>query len=212
MICGVCRVEGVTVEHVRGCRGQGVFRPKRAPTSGADFFGGGGKLSRPSSDAQRKFIADLRRERGMEALSFTGTSSQAHTEIERLKAIPKPRKKREVAVEDGIYRIAEDGEDVIYKVMTAHYGDAAGYSYAKRLVLTPRSPEEMNPKHPEWVYKGDWQRAPGYQFKLEEGDALDRDEAIQYGKLYGFCVRCGAILENEESIERGMGPVCAGKM
>ncbi len=36
-------------------------------------------------------------------------------------------------------------------------------------------------------------------------------EAIAYGKRYGICAVCGRGLENAESIERGIGPICAEK-
>lgn len=33
-----------------------------------------------------------------------------------------------------------------------------------------------------------------------------------YGKLTGTCGVCGRPLENEESVARGIGPICAGRM
>ena len=44
-----------------------------------------------------------------------------------------------------------------------------------------------------------------------EGRPMTADEGRQYGQLYGVCCRCGAQLTDEESIARGMGPVCASK-
>jgi hypothetical protein len=40
---------------------------------------------------------------------------------------------------------------------------------------------------------------------------MTKEEAASYGKLYGVCCVCGRTLTNEESIEAGIGPVCAGK-
>lgn len=37
------------------------------------------------------------------------------------------------------------------------------------------------------------------------------DEAKAYGKVTGTCCNCGRKLTNEESIEAGIGPICAGK-
>jgi len=38
-------------------------------------------------------------------------------------------------------------------------------------------------------------------------------EALQaYGRLTGSCGVCGRILEDEESVERGIGPICWGKL
>ena len=36
-------------------------------------------------------------------------------------------------------------------------------------------------------------------------------EAIAYGKQTGNCAICGRFLENKESVERGIGPICAEK-
>lgn len=35
--------------------------------------------------------------------------------------------------------------------------------------------------------------------------------AVKYGELFGHCACCNRPIENEESIERGMGPVCWGR-
>lgn len=35
---------------------------------------------------------------------------------------------------------------------------------------------------------------------------------IEYGKLTGTCGKCGRILEDEDSVAAGIGPVCASKM
>lgn len=40
---------------------------------------------------------------------------------------------------------------------------------------------------------------------------LSLEEAKQFGKIYGFCVKCGATLTDEKSIAAGIGPVCASK-
>jgi hypothetical protein len=34
--------------------------------------------------------------------------------------------------------------------------------------------------------------------------------SIAYGRRTGQCSICGRLLENAESIERGIGPICAG--
>jgi hypothetical protein len=36
-----------------------------------------------------------------------------------------------------------------------------------------------------------------------------KEAAIKYGRLTGACAICGRHLENKESIERGIGPICA---
>lgn len=38
-----------------------------------------------------------------------------------------------------------------------------------------------------------------------------KDAAVRYGQRTGVCSCCGAKLTNKESIEAGIGPICAGK-
>lgn len=120
--------------------------------------------------------------------------------------------RRTVPAADGVYKVDQgNGNFTIYKVQTSHYGDSNGFSYAKELVLEERTEAEMHPDHPEWTHKGKFVKAKGMQFKLEETQLMSHSESVQYGQLYGFCVRCGAILENEDSIKAGMGPICRNK-
>lgn len=59
---------------------------------------------------------------------------------------------------------------------------------------------------PDGVYRGDI---------VEQLRAiLDDPKAAmaEYGKLTGVCGRCGRPLEDELSVERGIGPICWGKM
>jgi len=45
----------------------------------------------------------------------------------------------------------------------------------------------------------------------KEGTRLTLDRAKELGQLYGLCIRCGATLTDEGSIEAGIGPICATK-
>ena len=42
-------------------------------------------------------------------------------------------------------------------------------------------------------------------------DKLTREQAEAFGQRTGICAMCGAVLTNPESVERGIGPICAGK-
>lgn len=95
-------------------------------------------------------------------------------------------------LEDGMYR---DG-DAIYKVI--HGVNGSGRQYAKQLVVEGD--------------KGRFTYAPGAIRKLTADQRMDLDEARKYGALYGMCIVCGATLTDEESIARGIGPVCEGRL
>lgn len=101
---------------------------------------------------------------------------------------------------------------VVFKVVRAIHG--SGNLYAKELVIDELSALEVAPElrgsgqkfsHGTWIY------ARGAINHLRIEHKLTAEKAVALGKLYGMCVRCGATLTREESIERGMGPVCAGK-
>lgn len=91
--------------------------------------------------------------------------------------------------EDGYYR--KDG--TYYKVQIAKNG--SGNLYAK-----------------VWDAEcGSWEYTPGAINKISADDKLSVEEAGEFGKLYGVCIRCTRPLTDEESIAAGIGPICAGK-
>lgn len=54
--------------------------------------------------------------------------------------------------------------------------------------------------------------ASGVVFKLTEDMKLTEERAAAFGKITGQCLICNRTLTVQESIDRGIGPVCAGKM
>lgn len=80
----------------------------------------------------------------------------------------------------------------IAKVQRAIYG--SGRLYAK--VLTQ--------KGTDWS----WEYVPGLVSDIDPASALSVEQAASFGKLYGVCGICGRPLTDEESIDRGIGPVC----
>jgi hypothetical protein len=96
--------------------------------------------------------------------------------------------------EVGFYEV--DG--VVFKVIAAVNG--SGNLYAKRLI-TGGFGEDAS-----WVYDG-----RGSFALLTPETRLNAERAAALGSLYGCCCRCGKALTDEESIARGIGPVCATK-
>ena len=56
---------------------------------------------------------------------------------------------------------------------------------------------------------GAWDYLPGVQGHLSGARLLTLDEAIAISAAIGQCVRCSRTLTAAESIERGIGPICA---
>lgn len=104
---------------------------------------------------------------------------------------PAPPARRGPAPE-GWYR--RDGD--IFKVQKAVHG--SGQLYAKRLTVVDG--------------KGVWEYAKGMVWQLSVDDALTVEEAEAFGKLYGVCGVCGKVLTDEQSIARGIGPVCLARL
>jgi hypothetical protein len=109
--------------------------------------------------------------------------------IREIKATPSSKE-----LTDGMYLM----NGVVYKVQRAIHG--SGRLYAKRLL--PNSPGERA----VFIY------APGVVNVLTPEHKMTMKQAKEWGALYGTCVRCGAVLTAEDSIERMMGPICATKI
>lgn len=81
----------------------------------------------------------------------------------------------------------------IYKVVISQ----KGYPYASLLVATQSGHT--------------WEYAPGAVKDLQPMHLMTLEDAKQFGRISGRCMVCGRELTNPESIEAGIGPVCAGK-
>jgi hypothetical protein len=93
-------------------------------------------------------------------------------------------------ITDGIY---ERPDGVIVKVQIAKQG--SGNLYGKRLNIET----------------GKFEYAQGIMRTLKAEYRMSLEKAQEYGRLYGICIVCGRDLTDEESIARGIGPICADK-
>lgn len=88
----------------------------------------------------------------------------------------------------------------------------SGNLYAKRLnreaIIEAKANDEMLGKAERWEYIG----RRGVFNSLTADTLLSVEEAAEFGHLYGICACCAADLTNEDSIARGIGPVCFGRM
>lgn len=165
----------------------------------------------PASEKQISFLQSLVAQHDIEQLKgdlherafdlATGADKfiskrEASDLITALKALPK-NKNEETKEEppEGIHYFhpGQDESIEIFKVQVAHQG--SGRLYAKKL----------NQETGKFEYHG--RKFPFHQ--LGEISLLTLEKAKEFGDLYGMCAKCGATLTNEESIERGIGPICA---
>ena len=134
---------------------------------------------------------------------------------------PKPATSNapELATTDGIFRNPEtgeifkgqfnraqgDGRRLYFKRLRLETDSASGFSIPLDGEFGARAAADQF-RHLSWEYAGGSAKA-----KVQAAWILSREEAAAFGKLYGVCVRCHRDLTKEESIERAMGPICAGK-
>lgn len=144
---------------------------------------------RDLGDTNRASVAAAR-ERGLTAREASGM-------IDWLFQVP--RKAQEptqhvdgAAVTEGYYL----QEDTVYKVVKAK---STGNLYAKAL-------------HTSDYGRASWDYAPGAMRHLRGAARLTLEQAAEMGTRCGVCVVCGATLTDPESVERGIGPVCAARL
>ena len=161
----------------------------------------------PASPKQYSYLASLITQRdltGLDALGIeqavregTLDKGSASGLIDLL--LHSPRKPKAPMVhEDG--GVLGEGyylqEDTVYKVVTAK---STGNLYAKAL-------------HSTEYGRASWDYAPGAMKHLTASHRLTLDQAREMGTRLGACVICGKALTDPESVERGIGPVCAARL
>jgi hypothetical protein len=140
--------------------------------------------------------------------------------IERLKALPRKREAQsfrkgnrdEDIVNWRVGMYVHEGPDGLGDVFRVYLGQQSGKNLVKQLVDTGQPhPEDDRITLHDWQYVG---AAAGYkgQRALRGARLMTLAEAKEYGRMTGSCCRCGRRLDVPESVEAGIGPVCAGKV
>lgn len=203
--CARCKGKHANAQEVRAC----FNTPLPARTGADDGLKKGGL-----TDRQKSYINSLLVQKGAELPGDVEdlTKEEASATIDRLRVMPNlPQEKQVplpgVTVEEGMYRDPNTGD--IFKVQRAIHGN--GSLYAKKLIVTtqPKYDDEGDIVWPGTIR---FEYIPGLLKRLKPSMRMTLDEAKEFGALYGTCVRCGRTLTKEKSIERAMGPVCAGKI
>ena len=103
-----------------------------------------------------------------------------------------------------------DGKD-FYEVVESK----AGRKYAKvlvtRVVGSCGGCEACDGEDTCKKYKASWSFAQGAMKNFQSWMAVSDEQAAEFGKKYGVCMVCARTLTKTESIEAGIGPICAGK-
>lgn len=145
-------------------------------------------LAEKEVDAETQQAVDLCRELAVEG---TLTSRAASKLIDRL--LPLPRKTDERSrIDAGIYAV--DG-DMIVRV---YLGQQSGQMLAKQVHL------ELGDV--SYTYLGTARKVLG---QATTWTRLELSEVGALGITSGHCLICGRRLDDPESVDRGIGPVCA---
>lgn len=151
--------------------------------------------TKPASDRQKSWIADLLAQRDLEIpahlAGYEGDSQVASLLIDKLLAAPKRNAPKRP--EPGLYVL--DGD-----VIKVQLNGAGTRVYAKRLVPSGTSG------------RGSWEYEQGLIDRLQGATPANEETMAAWGRRTGTCGVCGALLTNPESIERGIGPICAGRL
>ncbi|HEY6020994.1 MAG TPA: DUF6011 domain-containing protein [Candidatus Paceibacterota bacterium] len=202
-----------------------VFEYTNEPRNSSGERGNSGPPSRPTTrrptmergqlpagitPKQRDFIATLVRDRDVDIdYDIDGlTAKQASALIDMLKKAPyraaknpgqryagnsavKPSSNLH-AVDAGIYVV----DDTVYKVQVSK---STGRPYALRLVINAYGSADF-------VFES------GLIKLIRPEHRISIEDAAEFGVRFGVCCQCGRTLTNPESIERGIGPICLGKL
>lgn len=137
------------------------------------------------------------------------TSRQASDAIDWLMTQPwKPREgQRQDGRPAGLGVYQRDGRIFVVREFTPD-GGTGKVRYAREIVTLRDTQGDRLDGSGERV-RYEEIKAPGMQYQLRDEELVPMDELSALGIQFGFCVVCGTKLEVADSVERGIGPVCA---
>lgn len=101
----------------------------------------------------------------------------------------------------------EDSKPVAPKLSEGFYAYGAGCAE----VVRTKDGQRLYAKVLD-VHTGRWNYVAGAMAHLKAEDRLTLSQAAALGKKWHRCMVCGRELTNEDSIDRGIGPICATKL
>jgi Family of unknown function (DUF6011) len=207
--CAHCKERHNTVAEVRDCAGEEanyrfqVESELRAEKAAERYWEEGphGPVDDPHErmlqamdDARRESytpVAIEDRDRGMVVDGYVPNRLDNTREHEDQLAARLPE------LEHGRYAIDIDGVTKFYRVDKPTQGKWAGYTFVK-----VQASDETHPI-----------RNRAQRIRILSIIAADPQGALQrYGREIGSCGHCGRTLTDQESRERGIGPICWGKL
>lgn len=213
MRCGHCKGTGVDVAHVRSCYGMAVATPTSDMVDAVVALQEGAQDPfNPASDKQVVYALGLQDERvlpaGVRAYSEAELRKMERVDVSAhimmLRELPwKGGKSRLLMYKDviaGRYALLVDGVWKFYQVSKPDKGRWEGYTFIKMLVGSPGDYKEVQMRAEE-------------RSKILQRINRDVQQAmLDYGLHSGVCGKCSSPLTDPQSLERGIGPVCAKKM
>lgn len=158
------------------------------------------------SDKQINFISKLARERVVPEADAAAAAApdllskyDASALITRLLAAPKRTvvaRGYQKPLEVGMYH-TDTGE-----ILRVYKGQQSGQNLVKRVVL--------NGESYEYQYVGSARTVAGGRSVLGavKWERMTLEEAQNWGRMTSHCIVCGRRLDDPESVDRGIGPVC----
>ncbi len=207
--CGNCHQSHATVADIKACY------------AGVAVQDDGSKEPYwPASDKQVRYALGLQEERNLPEDYKVKSDADFHAmERDEVSAVINLLKtftrkdgaateRKQWTMPEGRYalRIARGGPQendhvwCFYQVDKPTEGRWTGYTFIKRLIGSPGTYRKEN-------------MAPAERNKVLDLIENDPNKAMtDYGLQSGVCGKCGSPLTNPESLARGIGPICLGKM
>jgi hypothetical protein len=142
---------------------------------------------------------------GIRHINCTVTAVAKHNDVEReilnaeiANVVEAQRNEKSVSVTMGVFK--KDGRIYVVKP-----NKEKTRVYAKEIVESPARMTESGMK-----VDFEARYAPGIVFKLTEADRWDLADAKDFLTKFARCIVCGRHLKAAKSVERSIGPVCAG--
>lgn len=203
--CGNCKHDHATVSDIKACysgESVAVVVKERVPSPW------------PASEAQIAYIVGLQVERELpdeyDVMPETDIAKldkdEASRKIQELKRLPYKHPRGEsskaptVDVPPGRYALR--GDDNVWRFFEVQDGKGRwdGYKFTKQLIGAPGA-----------YRKESMQASRRIQIMNAISENV-KQAMIDYGLHSGVCGRCSSPLSDPDSLARGIGPVCAGKM